>query len=127
MVVGTLFKLPFKPAKLTLVLSIALVMIGTGWLTTTLADAPGLNWVWALALAIAGISTFLAVGLDKVTVVVGPLCILAGFLCVLRQASRLPTNVEAPILFVAGGILLLIARAPFIPFPAWVVQDPSER
>jgi hypothetical protein len=59
-------------------------------------------------------------GLNKVTVVVGPFFILASMLSVLRQSGQLSINIEVPILVIAVGILVLIARLPAIPAPSWV-------
>ncbi|HAC91431.1 MAG TPA: hypothetical protein DCF63_12500 [Planctomycetaceae bacterium] len=39
------------------------------------------------------------------------------------QSDRLSLNIEVPILFIAGGVLLLIARFPSIPAPSWLNDD----
>jgi hypothetical protein len=62
-------------------------------------------------------------GFDKVTVVVGPFFILASCLSILRQTGRLQLDVEIPILVIAAGILLLVARSPAVPIPGWMVDD----
>lgn len=109
-----------KPDKKTLLLPILLIAVGAGWLLTTLGVVPGIDWVWTLGLAAVGLLTFAVGGLDKVTVVIGPCFILASFLSILRQTDRLRLDVEVPILVIAAGVLLLVARSPAIPIPSWI-------
>lgn len=59
--------------KVSLILPILLITLGIGWLLTTLGVGPGIDWVWTLALAVIGVLTIALGGLDKVTVVLGPL------------------------------------------------------
>lgn len=113
------------PDNKTLVLPILLITVGAGWLLTVLKVAPGIDWVWTLGLAIVGLMTFALSGLDKLTVVVGPFFIAASFLSILRQTGRLAMDVEVPILVILAGVLMLVARAPAIPLPKWVIQDPA--
>jgi hypothetical protein len=111
--------------KMTLVLPILLITVGTGWLLTTLGVTPGVDWVWTLGLAVVGLLAFALGGFDKVTVVTGPFFILASCLSILRQTGRLHLDVEVPILVISAGILLLVARSPAIPLPRWIIQDPQ--
>lgn len=114
-----------KPDKKTLLLPALLITIGTGWLLSTLGVAPGIDWVWTLGLAVVGVLTFAVLGIDKVTVVVGPFLLLASGFSILRQTSRLGMDVEIPILVIVAGVLLLIARSPAIPIPSWIIKDPE--
>lgn len=114
-----------KADKSTLILPILLITVGVGWLLTTLGVAPGIDWIWTLGLAIVGLLAFVLGGLDKVTVVVGPLFIITSCLSVLRQTERLPFNVEVPVLVILSGVLLLIARLPAIPLPKWAAEEPA--
>lgn len=109
--------------KKSLLMPILLIAIGTGWLLTALTIVPGVNWVWTLGLAAIGVLALAVGGLDKVTVVIGPLFIVASFLSILRQTERLPIDVEVPVLVILAGILLLVARSPRIPVPAWFHAD----
>ena len=117
-----------KPDKKTLLLPILLITVGAGWLLTTLGVAPGIDWVWTLGLAVAGLLAFALAGIDKVTVVIGPFLILASSLSILRQTDRLTLDVEIPILVMVAGVLMLISRSPAIPLPAWVVpaDEPTD-
>lgn len=111
------------PSKKTLAIPLLLITVGTGWLLTTLEVAPGIDWVWTLGLAVIGVLAFAMSGIDKFTVVVGPLFILASCLSVLRQTDRLEIDVEIPILVISLGFLLLISRSARVPMPDWIVLE----
>jgi hypothetical protein len=114
----------------TLIVPILLITFGVGWLLTTLGVAPQIDWVWTLGIAIVGVLAFALGGIDKVTVVVGPFFLLASFLSILRQTGRMRIDLEVPILIIAAGVLLLIARLPALPAPTWLIpsnEKPRER
>jgi hypothetical protein len=115
---------PMNPNRKTLALPLLLIAVGTGWLLTTLGVAPGIDWVWTLALAVVGLLAFVIGGFDKVTVVLGPFFIVASCLSVLRQTGRIAIDVEVPILVIIAGVLLLIARHPAVPIPKWIQEPP---
>ena len=103
-----------------LVIPILIIIVGVGWLLTAKGFAPGINWIWTLALGTIGILTFVvSTGVDKVSIVIGPFFLLASILSILRQTGRLSLEVEVPILVIAIGVLLLIAQLPFVGRPAW--------
>jgi hypothetical protein len=104
----------------TLVLPILLIMIGTGWLLSTLGIAPDINWVWTLGLGAAGAWVFALYGFDKVTLVVGGFFVVASLLSVLRQTGRISIDVEIPILVIVAGLLLMACRHPRVPAPGWL-------
>ena len=52
------------PSGKTLVPPLVLITLGTGWLLTTIGIAPGVDWVWTLGLAIAGLLTMVIDGID---------------------------------------------------------------
>jgi hypothetical protein len=111
------------PAKSTLILPILIITLGVGWLLTTLGVQPKINWVWTFGLVVIGLLTFALNGLNKMTVVIGPLMIVAGCLSLLRQTGRLTVDVEIPILVIVIGVLLLIARSSVIAAPHWMTED----
>ena len=113
--------------KKTLVVPILLITLGVGWLLTTLGVVPEINWVWTLGIGLVGVLTFAIGGFDKVTVAVGPFFILASILSILRQTGRLSIDLEVPLLVIAAGILLLIARMNFVPTPAWLIEHTPSR
>ena len=114
-------------SKTSLIVPILLITVGVGWLLTTLGVAPGIDWVWTLAVAVVGILTFVIGGIDKLTIVVGPFFVIASILSVLRQTNRISLDIEVPILVILSGTLLLIARLPSIPVPEWVNQAPRQK
>lgn len=115
-----------KEDKKTLIFPILVIVVGVGWLLTTIGVAPGINWIWTLGLAVVGLLALGVGGVDKATIVVGPFFIIASCLSVLRQSDRLKADLEVPILVIVAGILLLIARTPAIPVPKWISQDSQQ-
>jgi hypothetical protein len=111
--------------KKTLIIPLLLIAIGTGWLLTTIGVAPGIDWIWTLAIAVAGLLTFAVGGFDKVTFVAGTFLIATCGLSVLRQTGRISIDVEIPILVILMGALFLIARLPAIPVPKWFFEPPK--
>ena len=111
--------------KTTIFLPVLLIIIGTGWLLTTLGIAPQIDWIWTLGLGATGFLTFVIGGFDKMTFVSGLFFIVASFLSIMRQTGRISLNVEVPILVILIGVLLLIAHSPKIPTPPWVMNRPD--
>lgn len=107
-------------SRATVFLPIALIAVGAGWLLSTMGIAPDINWVWTLALAALGLLTFITSGIDKVSIVVGPLFLTASCLSVLRQSERLSLDAEVPVLVILSGVLMLVARLKSIPPPSWI-------
>lgn len=102
------------------IIPVLLIAVGIGWLLGTLGFGPQVLWVWTFSLGALGILAFVVGGFDKVTVVIGPIFLLASVLSYLRQSGQLSPNVEVPGLMVATGLLLLLAHHPSIPVPLWL-------
>lgn len=115
-----------KSDKSGVILPVLLITVGAGWLITSLGVWPGIDWIWTLGLAAVGVMSFLISGLDKVTVVLGPLFIAASGLSFLRQTGHVTLDVEIPALVMLAGILMLVARVPAVPTPSWIIQDPDQ-
>lgn len=113
--------------KRTLIVPLLLIIVGGGWLLTVAEVLPGINWVWTLGLAGIGVLMFPLAGVNKFSFVTGPFFILASLLSVLRQTGRLPLDFEVPLLVIALGALMLVARYPVIPMPEWVEQSSDEK
>jgi len=113
-----------KPDKSSLVIPVLLIVLGVGWLLSALGVIPTIDWIWTLGIASLGILSFVVWGIDKVSVVVGPIFLAASLLSTLRQTGRIPLNVEVPLLVILGGALMLVARLPSIPQPKWVSEIP---
>jgi hypothetical protein len=45
----------------------------------------------------------------------------------LRQTGRLDPDTEVPILVIAAGVLLLVARMRSIPAPGWLIESQKNR
>jgi hypothetical protein len=112
-------------SRAPLVIPILIIVVGVAWLFSSQGFGPGINWAWTLGLGIIGILTFVLSGFDKFSVVVGPFFLLASLLSVLRQTGSLSLDVEVPLLVISIGVLMLVARVPGIPSPAWFAPDPS--
>jgi hypothetical protein len=105
-------------------LPLLLITFGVGWLLTSLGIAPRIDWIWTLGIGTVGLLTLAFGGLNKFTVVVGPFLILSSVFAYLRQLGMLRFEVEAPLLVIVFGALLLVAQMPGIPIPNWIVKDP---
>ena len=106
----------------SIVVPILIITFGVGALLSAAGVAPGVDWIWTLGLAVAGILSLVG-GIDKVTVVVGPFLLIASLLSVLRQTGRLSIAIEVPMLVIVFGVLMLVARVAPIPTPAWLRDD----
>jgi len=106
-----------------LVVPVLIIAVGIGWLLTTLGVVPNVLWVWTLGLAASGLLTFVTNGLNKFSVLVGPMLLLASLFSLLRQTGRMSIDHEIPLLTIAFGVLLLIARGSLIPSPDWIQES----
>ncbi len=113
------------PQRISLLLPIVLIAIGSGWLLSVMNVMPGINWIWISCLISVGALTMALGGIDKFTVVFGPFFLIAGLLSFTRQTGRLTFDVEVPILLITLGVFMLIARAPSIKRPSWIIDPPS--
>ena len=113
--------------KSTMAVPLLMIVVGIGWLLSTLGIfPPEINWIWTAGLAAAGIMPFAISGIDKVNVVIGPWFLSASVLSVLRQSGQLTFDVEVPILVIIGGLLMIVARASAFPSPKWIIDDVSQ-
>lgn len=103
-----------------LILPITITAIGLGLLLSELKLLPSVNWLWSISLGVAGIAVLFAGGLNKVTFVVGPWLMLASIASVLRQTGRLSLDIEAPIMFIALGVLWFLAVVLPLRTPQWL-------
>ena len=116
---------PLKAQKSMLALSIMITGLGVAWLLSSLALGPNIDWVWTISLALVGIIVvFISGGMDKLSVVLGPVLWSASVLSVFRQTGSLRIEVEMPILLVIVGLLMAVAQHPAIPAPRWL-QEPK--
>ena len=104
-------------------LALLIITVGVGWLLSALGVGEGINWVWTLGLGMVGIGTFALSGVDKASVVFGPLFLAASVLSILRQAGKLRLDTEIPLLVILIGVLLLVAQSRRIRSPSWYADD----
>ena len=71
----------------SLFLPLLIIALGVGWLLDDQQVVPGVSWVPTLGLASTGLLILLAAGVNRLTVVVGPMLVLAAVLLFLHQAS----------------------------------------
>ena len=100
------------------VLPILLVLVGGITLLSQYRIMPSFNQTWTIGLAAVGVLTFLINGYNKTTFVFGSFLILSSGMSILRTQEMLDIDKEIPMLFIALGTLMLIARSKAIPDPA---------
>jgi hypothetical protein len=100
-----------------LVVPILTIVVGLTWLLNVLEIVPGVDWMWTVGLAAAGILSIALAGLNKLTVVTGPFLIVASVCSLLRQTGRLVVDHEIPVLVIVLGILMLISQLSSLPVP----------
>jgi purine-cytosine permease-like protein len=118
----TLMNRKHKPV----LVAVCLIALGTAWLLNNIGVMPGVNWIWTLGLAAVAVVIVGASGVDKVTVVIVPLLILASIASVLRQTGRISAKYEVPGLVIAAGILILVSYLAPVPPPAWLAEGAGE-
>ena len=98
-----------------IIVPIVLILLGAVWLLNNLNWLPDYYWFWTLGLIAAGITVMALDGITKSSIVAGPMLILLGVFSLLRQGFDIGWNIQLPILLMALGVLLLVARLPAIP------------
>ena len=96
------------------IVPLLIIATGIGWMLTTNDIMPGVNWAWVLVMGFAGILSMLG-GLTKLTVVLGPMLMIGSVVMVMMQTKRLKIEMGLPVLVVAFGLLMLIARFSSLP------------
>ena len=104
----------------TIALPIIMIALGSGALLTSLGVAPKIDWIWTLGLALAGLVTLIVAGLDRVTFVICCMCFATCVTSIMRQIGSLRMDVEIPILIIACGLFMLMARHPKLRNPKWL-------
>ena len=105
------------------VVPLLVILLGATWLLNVLKVLPGVNWIWTVGLAAAGLLTLAMGGFNKLTVVVGPFLIVASVCSILRQTGHLEIDREVPILTIVFGGLLLLVQWLNLPLPDMLKPD----
>ena len=96
-------------------LPITLIVVGLVWLVWHFRFFPDIDWVIALGFVAGGIAVMVIDGLNKNSIVIGPILIAMGAAWWLNDRYRLSWSLIIPALLVLLGVLMLIARNPAIP------------
>lgn len=108
-------------------LPVVLILLGLTWLLNSLDWLPDVHWLWIIGLAGAGIAIMALDGITKSSIVAGPLLILAGILSFLRQYYGLGWRFIFPVMLIAAGLFMLVARSPAIPESPRFNRSPRDR
>jgi hypothetical protein len=112
--------------RFAIVAPIVLTSIGVGWLLTAQNVIPGVQWAWILLLATLGVVTLAVNGIDKFSVVSGPVLIIASCLSFLRQNGLMAIDTEIPALTIAIGSLWTVSCLLPLPRPDWILPEPDD-
>lgn len=96
-------------------LPVVMIMLGLAWLLDSLNWLPDIHWLWIIGLAGAGVAILVLDGITKSSVVAGPLLIVAALMSFLRQHYLLGWRFIIPMMLIAAGVLMLVARSSAIP------------
>ncbi|QZA79759.1 hypothetical protein [Deefgea piscis] len=97
-----------------IVFPVVLIVIGAGWLMNSLDYFPSVSWIIIIGLMSAGIALLAIEGVNKSTIVLGPMLIAGAITTFLRQQYQLPLSIQWPILLILCGFLMLLARSRWI-------------
>ena len=109
-----------KTSKPAIAISLLIIGLGVGWLLNTMRVFGGqIDWIWVSGLGLSGILLLSLAKLDRFNFVVGTSLIVCSILALLRQTKVIPDiNLEAPILFISVGLLLLLSHLLRLPSAA---------
>jgi len=113
-----------KPA---IAISFLIVALGVAWLLNAKGVMPELDWVWIIGLGVSGILLLTVTRLDRFNFVAGLSLIVSSVLAALRQSGTITVNIEAPVLFITIGILLLLAQLLPLPSSSTPAEKPPTR
>jgi hypothetical protein len=100
-----------KTSKPAIAISLLIIALGIGWLLNTMRVFGGhIDWIWVSGLGISGLLLLSLAKLDRFNFVVGTSLIICSILALLRQAQVIEVNIEAPVLFISVGLLLLLSH-----------------
>jgi hypothetical protein len=100
-----------KTSKPAIAISLLIIALGIGWLLNSLHVFGGrIDWIWVSGLGISGILLLSLARLDRFNFVVGTTLIICSILALLRQTEVININIEAPVLFISVGLLLLLSH-----------------
>ncbi|MCM8541222.1 MAG: hypothetical protein NE328_13190 [Lentisphaeraceae bacterium] len=106
-------------------LPILIIATGSGWLLSSKNVVPGVDWAWVLLMASLGVIVLLN-KLNKMTIVLGPMLLIASVLFVMLQTEKIAIDMLFPVLVISFGVLMLIARTSKLPDAFKEEDSPTE-
>ena len=97
------------------ILPVTLIAAGAVWLAFNFDWIPSFDWVVTLVLIGSGLGILLLEGINKRSVIGGPLLIALGVMWFLHFHYWVQWRYLAPLLFIIVGMLMLVARMSIIP------------
>ncbi|SMC24837.1 hypothetical protein SAMN02745857_01981 [Andreprevotia lacus DSM 23236] len=94
---------------------IILIIFGAGWLVSELHLLPDANWIVILGLIAGGMAVLVAEGLNRSSIVTGPLLIAGGLATFVHDHNEIGWRFLVPVLMMLWGLLLLLGRALNLP------------
>jgi hypothetical protein len=114
-----------KTSKPAIAISLLIIALGVAWLLNAMQVIPGVDWIWVGGLGVSGVLLLALAKLDRFNFVVGTSLIVCSILSVLRQTKVLTVNIEAPVMFICVGILLLFSHLFRIPSVVETAPPPT--
>lgn len=99
------------------VLPVLVIAVGVALLLDVRRVLPGVEWIFPVVFAAAGLLTLYVRRFDKITFVFGPALLVASVTSFLRETGRLSLECELPILIIVLGGLMLLAQLLNIGLP----------
>lgn len=96
-------------------LPVILIVVGVAWLLRELGWLTHLHAVIPILLIAIGFVILLTEGINRSSVIAGPMLVFIGVAWLLNQQGMIAPNLVWPIGVVIFGILLFLARLPSIP------------
>lgn len=104
-----------RTSKPAIAISLLIIGLGIAWLLNATNVIPGVDWIWPTLLGVSGILLLSLARLDRFNFVVGTSLIICSVLAILRETNQLKINIEAPVLFICVGLLLLLSHMLRLP------------
>ena len=95
-------------------LPITLIIVGLVWLVWHFRFFPDVDWVIALGFVAGGVALMVIDGINKNSIVIGPILIAMGAAWWLNDRYRISWSLIIPALLVVLGVMMLVARSPSI-------------
>lgn len=100
----------------SLALPLFLILFGAVWFLKTTGILPATATLVAIAVAIAGFAVLIMDGINKQSVISGPILIYIGTAIYLRSEYWFPFSPLIALGMIVLGILLLISRSSLVPY-----------